>query len=231
MEKLQNKLIGNFEDLNTHIYRQVKQMIWNKTLAPGSKILQEHLAQQLGVSRTPLIKALQRLTSENLVEYIPRHGFYVKKLTLAEMMEIFAVREVVEGVAARAVAEHATDAEIAELKAYFTPFRFNGEWSSEEKKSYLVNDQTFHTRMVEIAGNRLLFQINEMFNIYRFSYQKGLVRPPDETLQEHLDIIAALEKRDPGSAQLLAMRHIQNSRENIARVIKENGSLWGELEV
>ena len=230
MKEFPQKLVNNeFQDLNTHIYRQVKQMIWDKTLPPGSKILQEHLAQSLGVSRTPLIKILQRLTSENLVEYIPRHGFYVKKLTLDEMMEIFAVREVVEGVAARAVAEHATDEEIAELKNYFTSF--HGEWSSEKKKSYLENDQIFHTRMVQIAGNRLLSQINEMFNIYRFSYQKGLVRPPDETLQEHMKIIAALEKRDPKEAQLLAMLHIQKSRENLARVLKENGSKWGELEL
>lgn len=230
MKQSHRKLVNSeFQDLNTHIYRQVKQMIWDKTLPPGSKILQEHLAQSLGVSRTPLIKTLQRLTSENLVEYIPRHGFYVKKLTLDEMMEIFAVREVVEGVAARAVAEHATDEEIAELKGYFTAY--DGEWSSEKKKSYLVNDQKFHTRMVQIAGNRLLSQINEMFNIYRFSYQKGLVRPPGETLQEHLNIVDALERRDPRNAQLLAMLHIQNSRENLARAIKENGSIWGESEL
>ena len=191
----ENTIPPSFEDLNTHIYRQIKQMIWEKTLKPGTKIRQEHLAQQLGVSRTPLIKMLQRLTSEHLVEYIPRRGFYVKRLTMEEMLEIFAVREVVEGVAARAVAEHANPQEIAELKDYFAPFIAVKDWDQEKKKAFTISDQCFHARMIEIASNRLLIQINEMFNIYKFSYQKGLVRPPSETLFEHLAILEAIEKR------------------------------------
>ncbi|MGE5606959.1 MAG: GntR family transcriptional regulator [Bacteroidota bacterium] len=218
----------DFQDLNTHIHLQVKQMIWDKKLAPGSKIRQEHLAQLLGISRTPLIKILQRLTSENLVEYVPRRGFYVKRLTLEEMIEIFSVREVVEGVAARTVAEHATDQEILDLKAYFAPF--GKDWTPEKIEAYLQADQNFHARMVEIAGNHLIMQINEMFNIYWFSYQKGLIRHPSETLIEHLRVLDAIEHRAPRAAQELAMLHIENSRKNMNRIYAQKNMLNGLSE-
>jgi DNA-binding GntR family transcriptional regulator len=222
-------MMPDFEDLNTHLYRQVKQMIWDRVLPPGSKIKQEYLAQQLNVSRTPLIKILQRLTSEHLVEYVPRRGFFVKKLTPEEMLEIFAVRQVVEGVSAKAVAENATAQEIAELKRYFEPFAKDARWTKELESAYKHMDHQFHSKMIEIAGNRLLFEINEMFNIYTFSYQKGLARRPAETLGEHLDIIAAIERREPLTAQNLAMAHIENSRKNIMRLYREKGLINGDF--
>lgn len=213
------KIGQEHEDLITYLYKQVKQMIWENTLKPGEKIRQEHLAQMLGVSRTPVIKALQRLCSERLVEYIPRHGFSVKKLTVEEMMEIFAIREVVEGVAARAVTEKASDHELVVLQEFFAPF--GDDWDERKVDEYRLADQRFHAQMIEIAGNSLLIEINEMFNIYRFSYQRGLMRHPRETLPEHLEIIKAIKRREPYDAQRLAMNHMAKSRENITRAFAE----------
>jgi DNA-binding GntR family transcriptional regulator len=221
-------LVPKYEDLITHLYRKIKQMILDKVLTPGTKIKQEQLAQQLGVSRTPLIKALQDLSKESLVEYIPRRGFYVKHLGLDEMLKIFDVREVVEGVVAKSVAETATEEEIKALKELFLPFK--GEWDTESKAAYRVADQLFHTRMVELSQNNYIKRINEMFNIYLFSYQKGLFRHPDATLTEHLQIIDALEKRDREKAKVLAMLHIENSKKNITNIYKKEGKSNNEIE-
>lgn len=217
----------DFESLNTYLYRQIKDMIWKKKLIPGEKIIQEHLAGELGVSRTPLIKVLERLTSERLVEYIPRRGYFIKTLTLVEMMEIFSIREILEGVAAKEVAEKANNEEIKELKSYFT--LFGGKWNTEMKREYLIADQDFHTKLIEIAGNELLKDINEMFNIYRFSFQRGLMRDPVETLPEHLAILEKISNRDLKNAQSLMMEHIEKSRNNIQKVyadrVNEDGTI------
>lgn len=216
----------NFENLNAHLYRKIKEMIWNKILRPGEKIKQEHLAHELGVSRTPLIKALERLTAERLLEYIPRRGYTVKKLTFDEMMEIFSVRIGLESVAVKEVIDKATAGEVEELKQYFKPF--GGEWNKEKKRDYLLADQQFHARLFEIADNSLLTDINEMFNIYRFSYQKGLMRAPEVTLSEHQEIIKQIENRDVEKAQLLMMEHLEKSRKNIRKVYESRLNSNGE---
>ena len=218
----------NYEDLITHLYRIIKQMILDKTLLPGSKIRQEHLAQQLGVSRTPIIKALQYLSKDNLVEYIPRRGFYVKQVSLEEMLNIFDLREVIEGVAAKTVAECGTDEEIAELKEIFLPF-LTQTWDEVTKNAYKKADQEFHLRLMELSKNKILPKIIETFNIYNFSYQKGLFRSPDETLSEHLKIIEAIENREMLTAQNLAILHIENSKKNIARCYIKQGKSIGDI--
>ncbi len=217
----------NFENLNTYLYRQIKEMVWDKILRPGEKIKQEHLAKELGVSRTPLIKVLERLTSERLLEYIPRRGYFVKKLTLEETLDLFSVRIGLESVAVKEVVEKATDEEIEELKQCFRPF--GGEWTKEKKRKYLKADQQFHARLFEIANNGLLTDINEMFNIYRFSYQKGLMRDPAETLSEHQEILNQIEERDAKLAQIKMMEHLEISWKNIRKVFEEKLNNDGEI--
>lgn len=220
--------VNNFENLNTFLYKQIKDMVWEKKLMPGDKIIQEQLAADLGVSRTPLIKVLERLTSERLIEYIPRRGYFVKKLTLEEMIEIFKVREVVEGVAVKEVADKATEKQIEELKGIFS--KFDIDMCVELKNEYIEADQKFHSRLIEIADIQLIEDINEMFNIYRFSYQKGLMRDPSETIQEHQAILDKIEDHDSRAAQLLIMDHIEISSHSISKIFQEKYNDDGTLK-
>ncbi len=221
-------VINNFENLNTYLYKQIKDMVWEKKLMPGDKIIQEQLAADLGVSRTPLIKVLERLTSERLIEYIPRRGYFVKRLTLEEMIEIFKVREVLEGVAVKEVADKATDSQIEELRGIFS--KFDTDMCVELKNEYIEADQEFHSRLIEIADIQLIEDINEMFNIYRFSYQKGLMRDPSETIDEHQGIIDKIEEHDSRGAQLLIMDHIEISSNNINKIFQEKYNQDGTLK-
>ena len=86
-------------DLSIPVYEKLKEMILTNELKPGEKLLQEKLAVQLGVSRTPLLKAMQMLEFDFLVESIPRRGMFVKKLSVEDMREIYEVREGIESVA------------------------------------------------------------------------------------------------------------------------------------
>ena len=209
---------SNYENLNSFLYRAIKEMIWEKELKPGSKIKQEHVAKLLGVSRTPLIKVLERLTSERMLEYIPRRGYFVKKLTFEEMLEIFTVRIVLEGVAIKEFTLKADDEEIDNLAKCFC--QFDNVWNKSKKKSYISCDQKFHDKIIQLADNSLIIDINEMFNIYRFSYQKGLMRAPAETLVEHLNIIEKVKARDEKGAQILMIEHLERSKNNISLVFE-----------
>jgi len=211
---------NNYENLNSYLYRTIKEMIWNKELEAGDKIKQEHVAKKLGVSRTPLIKVLERLTTEKMVEYIPRRGYYVKDVDFEEMLEIFDVRIILEVVAIKKFILKATDEEIEELSKCFNSFE-NDNWDKDKIKKYKLCDQKFHKSIIEKTNNNLIKEINEMFNIYRFSYQKGLMREPKETISEHKKIVKQMEKRNIKEAQMLMMDHLEKSRENIC-VVYEN---------
>ena len=111
------------ENLDQKVYLILRNMIVNRKLLPGDKIPQEKLAQDLGISRTPLVSALKYLEKEKLVEAIPRRGFYVRLFSKEEMISIFELREVLEGLAARRAARNITDVQINKLQNFFKQFK------------------------------------------------------------------------------------------------------------
>lgn len=205
------------DDLVSVVYKRIKDLILNQHFEAGQKIKQEELAESLGVSRTTVIKALHLLIADNLVVHTPRKGFTVKKLTTSEMAAIFYIRELLDGAAAREAACKATVEEIEELAGYFAGFGADRDWDKREHDLYVARDKAFHARLYSIAAVPLLTQINEMFNISRVSYQRGLLRDPNETLGEHLAIIEAIRCRDDRLAESLARAHAAKSRSVLLR--------------
>ena len=107
------------ENLDQKAYEIVKNMITERQILPGEKIPQEKLAQELGISRTPLVSALKFLEHEKLVESKPRRGYFVRLFSKQEMVSIFELREVLEGLAAKRAAANITDKEIDILDGFF----------------------------------------------------------------------------------------------------------------
>jgi DNA-binding GntR family transcriptional regulator len=140
-------------------------------------------------------------------------------LSVKELTEIFEVREVIQGVSVKNVIEKSTEKEIKELESYFLPFA-KEEIIDEEQ--YYNADKKFHRRLIELSHNDLIIKINKMFNIHNFSYQEGLVRPPQETLTEHLNLIKAIKNREKDRAQILAIEHIAKSCDNIFEELLKN---------
>ena len=110
------------ENLDQKAYQILKAMIMDRQLLPGEKIPQEKLAEDLGISRTPLVNALKFLEKEKLVQSIPRRGFFMRTFTKKEMISIFELREVLEGLAARKAAQKITDNQIVQLGKFFRQF-------------------------------------------------------------------------------------------------------------
>jgi DNA-binding GntR family transcriptional regulator len=201
------------ENLDQKAYLIIKEMIIDRKLLPGDKIPQERLARELGISRTPLVGALKYLEREKLVEARPRRGFFVRHFTENEMVSIFELREVLEGLAARRAAVCADEGDIQKLKGFFKQFKAGG--TIEDVKGYAREDRQFHNFVTEIGSKEFLKSILQSYNIISFSYQvissEGLVRPPDETLLEHLAIIDAIAIKDPDAAEDLMRRHFKKS--------------------
>ena len=201
------------ENLDQKAYSILKDMIMERKLLPGQKIPQEKLARDLGISRTPLISALKFLEQEKLVVSKPRRGFYVRLFSKAEMVNIFELREVLEGLTARRTAQKINDAEIERLKQFFG--QFDLEQPISDYKAYSREDRRFHTFVTQIGAKEFLKSILETTNIISFSYQlvnsEGLVRSPDETIHEHLAVIEAIGRRDPEAAESLMRRHFKKT--------------------
>jgi DNA-binding GntR family transcriptional regulator len=195
-------------DLSQPVYIKLKEMILNRELIPGQKIVQEKIAKQLGVSRTPLLKALQMLEYEMLVESIPRRGMFVKLMDMGEMIEIFDCRECLEGMAVNLLTEKKDPALIQRLKKIFEPFLSGNIDINKYRKA----DAKFHQLIMDLCGNNTLKRMYFFGNIYSKVVQAGLVRAPEVTLPEHIKILEAVEAGDGKLAELQLRLHIHNSR-------------------
>jgi len=221
------------ENLDHKAYLILKNMIISRKLLPGEKIPQEKLAQDLGISRTPLVSALKYLEKEKLVEAIPRRGFYVRLFSKEEMISIFELREVLEGLAARRAAHNISDFQIKNLREFFKQFQKSTDIT--DIKGYATEDRHFHNFVADIGAKEFLKSILQTYNIiyasYLFLSSEGLVRIPNETIHEHIEVINAISRRDPDTAEKLMRQHLKKSIASLKQDIEkeEEGIHQGKI--
>ena len=208
------------QKLDQKVYTALKRKIINRDIQPGDRIQQDELADELGVSKTPLLAALRTLEAERLVTSIPRRGYYVRAITKEEMIEFYEIREVLESLAARRAASRITDAQARRLRGFFAEFADGIDATDAEK--YAAEDRRFHEYVIEISGSEILNGMLATFNFMTITYQRamlgGLVRPPHETLPEHRKVIEAICGKDAAQAEALMRSHMRESR---ARLMAE----------
>ena len=193
------------------VYEKLKQMILNGDLIPGQKINKVELATMLGVSITPVNEVVSRLVGENLIDKINRKGYFVKKLTFDDLKEFFAVRAGLEGIAIRLCIATLSAKELDKFNNIFDKFVL--PFDQVEYINYIKADQEFHEKIIELCGNSIIIDFDRNFNFVMQSYQKGLIRPPEETLSEHLEIVNAIKERNSQKAQALITSHHLKSRD------------------
>lgn len=206
-----------------HAYRELRSRILSGAFPENQKLNQNQLAEELNVSRTPVIKALHMLEAEGLVDKLPNRGFYIHVHTLREITELFMLRQSLEMISAMYAAEFATDQQFDQLEALFSEF-IGVEQIDRER--YFAADQAFHRQLFQMCDNSLMHKINESMQIMERSFTVGLLRPPQETIIEHLNIIEALRSRDPVKAQDVTRAHTETTKRhllNIDRQIRELG--------
>jgi DNA-binding GntR family transcriptional regulator len=203
-------------------YRAVTQRAVNWRFAPGERINEVALAHELGVSRTPVREALNRLARDGFVRFVPNRGFHARDLTPELVRDLYELRAAIEVAAVRLACVRATDAAIAKLA---------GAWSSATENAsarridrLTAADEAFHRGIARLSGNEQLLatleRVNAQIRFFRRVDQEAPDRR-DRTYSEHHGVLACLARRDPGRAGDLIERHIVLSRERALAVTEQ----------
>jgi DNA-binding GntR family transcriptional regulator len=203
--------------LAEQLYHRLTAAILSGELAPGAKISEPALASQYGVSRGPLREALHRLQERKLITRSANLGARIVMPSPETLMELFVVREALEGMAARLAATNATDEEIAALRATVTQ-GLRGAADKETSASDMdpVSDDDFHFAIAQCSRSAMLIdllcgELAPLLRLYRGQF--GPVRARGQrALTEHERIVSAIEDRDPDLAESLMRRHIAAAR-------------------
>lgn len=195
--------------LKERAYRMIRERIIDCTLAPGMLINEKELIEEIGVSRTPIREALNRLEHEKLVRIVLQRGVFVTELTLKNIEDLCEIRELVEPYFARAAALNAGE---SVLKQYEEFFMHALDFDYEK---VIQTDRNFHRYVASFSDNDYLIQM--MMNVYAQNERLRMLscRLPSRVTvaaAEHLAIIRAMLKRDADSAAEAMRTHMVNSR-------------------
>ncbi|PKL06776.1 MAG: hypothetical protein CVV53_02555 [Spirochaetae bacterium HGW-Spirochaetae-9] len=214
------------------VYRRVRLLIIEGKLPPGSRVDRRVLATELGVSMTPVNEAVARLVGERFLERKlgttrDSDGFFVPERPTEELAHVFAVRAGIEAIAARLCVERLLDgADPAPMEAIcqcFSRYPDGHVFEADERKAYLAEDMKFHESIMEYAGNPVLTDIDRNLGCIHRSWIKGLIRPPEATLPEHREIIAAFRARDADLVHALLIQHMLRTRIVLLQSVKDGG--------
>jgi len=207
------------------LFDRLRQAVIGGEIAAGSKISEPELARIYGVSRGPLREAIGRLEGCGLVTRRPNVGARVVTLTAADLIEIYHVREALEGMAARLAAERMTDEEVDAMRSLLA--RHHDQVEREDGQAYFQKegDLDFHFRIVQGSHNARLIGLlcDDLYHLVRlYRYQFGMAsKRARKALEEHGQIVDAIADRDGESAELLMRRHVRASRRNVEKMLNE----------
>ena len=191
-------------------YRYIRSAIQGGQFKPGERLREIELAKQIGLSRTPIREALSRLETEGLVAHDATRGVVVAELDYSMVTELYYMREVLEGTAARLVAQHASDVEISILDDLCQQY----EAVLDDEVALTASNRRFHETLYRCSHNRyLLNMVTVLHDALSLLGGSGTtLGDPEraaETLREHRTVVAAIRARDADAAELALRMHIR----------------------
>ncbi len=202
----------------------LRNAILDGRLAAGARLKQTDLADQLAISRTPIREALVRLEQEGLVELLPGGGVRVAVLALDEAVELYDLREVLDGLAARLAARRRTAAALARLDRALG--RMARCLARGDANQWFPAHVAFHEEIFRAAGNRRLQALSAVVRLSIRHFHPLLLRTEhrlEDADREHRAIFAAIEAQDAEGAERLARAHIAGARDIVRRVMQREG--------
>ena len=195
--------------LYEQVAEQLRQRIFKRELAPGAWIDELALAQEFGISRTPLREALKVLATEGLVTMKLRRGAYVTEVSERDLSEVYHLLALLESDAAGVVASTASAEQVVELKALHAEL----ESASSNRDVFFAINERFHMRLLEIANNRWRSQIvADLRKVMKLNRHNSLLKSGriKESLKEHRALMQALVAHDAASSTLCMQQHFRN---------------------
>jgi DNA-binding GntR family transcriptional regulator len=201
-------------------YQRLKRDIMAGVYSPNERLVEAPLTRVLGVSRNTLRTVLARLEHEGLVVLEPNRGGRVRAFTLAEAHDMLRVREMMEGLVARLAAERATAEQCAELAAVVTETAQAVQ--DDDLMRYTASNRRFHEQVIGMAGSpQAAAALDSLhFPLVKFQFQVALVPGrKQENLEEHRELLRAVEAHDADAAERAARRHMQRMRNTLERLV------------
>ena len=179
---------------------------------------ERQLAQDFGISRTPVREAMAQLEREGFVRSVPRRGVYVVRKTKREVIEMITAWAALESMAARLITQHASDADIAGLRRMFATFE--GDKLHAKLDEYSEVNINFHQTIIKLSGNAVLISLAENLFTHMHMIRRQTIGEEDRadrSIHDHMNIIRALEARDTERAEDLVRQHALGLAEHVAK--------------
>ncbi|QID19168.1 GntR family transcriptional regulator [Nitrogeniibacter mangrovi] len=205
--------------LYQEVAERLRERIFSHELKPGAWVDEQAIAEQYGISRTPLREALKVLASEGLVTLKPRRGCYVTEISERDLDEIFTVIALLEGQCAREATTRARDADLARFKQLHDALESAA--ARNDINGFFEANQAFHQQVQAVADNRWLQQvIEDLRKVIKLSRHHSLFSEGrlEQSLAEHRDILKAMLARDADGAEQAMRTHIRSGRRALARI-------------
>ncbi len=213
--------MNDFLPLRDVVFNTLRQAILTGDLKPGERLLEIHLANKLGVSRTPIREAIRKLELEGLVIMIPHRGAEVAQITEKSMLDVLEVRRAIDVLCVELACERITQEAMDELEKACDAFAEAVE--NKDIKMIAKADVALHDIIVQATGNARLSQLinnlSEQMYRYRFEYLKDSSRHVS-LIEEHRIIYESIVKRDKEEARNAARLHIDNQQQAIIQQIR-----------
>lgn len=215
--------IQGHRPLSEVVYDELKKNILTGEITPGTRLMEVEMAEEMGVSRTPVREAIHKLEKEGLVNIEPRKGSYVSGISLKEMVDTLVVREVLESLAAELAAANQDKEGICRLEKMTSEYRDAIIEGDMEKIIHV--DEGFHSAIVEMSGNRALIQlfepVQELALRFRYLYYDNFKRY-ENMPTEHMNIVEAIRSGDVETARSVADYHVKKLKEFVIREGRQN---------
>jgi DNA-binding GntR family transcriptional regulator len=202
------------------VYDELRAMAIKYALRPGERLNEIELSKRLGVSRTPLREALNRLSTEGFLRFIPGRGFYCRELNPKEIFDLFELRKAIEISGIRLAVHRAKSEQLEALEQFLGE---TGPEAGDRTTEQLVRlDETFHEKLMEMSGNaemlHVLCNVNARIRFVRWIDMDPAKRPL--TQKEHRAVLAALRQKDEQEAIGILERHITRRLDQITSAIR-----------
>ena len=226
--------LADHKQLGERVSERLREMISQGVLRPGEWLRQERLASELRVSYTPIREALKQLASEGLVEHVPYRGVRVVEFSANDVLDMYAMRISLEGLAAASAAENITPVQLARLRELHQQM-ISAE-AAENRTDQLPQirdlNRQFHQVIMEASGRPYLIRVlNTLWTWFSAMLWGQFIQAANEAIPdweevanpEHAEIIAALEAHDSVAADRLMREHIDESRRLIVKYLQNKG--------
>ena len=221
--------LDSYKPLRELVLEAIREAIKNGTLQPRERLMEIQLADDLGVSRTPVREALRKLEQEGFIVMVPRKGAYVSDLSMKDVADVFEIRAALEGLAGALAAERITDEELELMERMLVE---KGEAINQNDIDKLVEaDTKFHEAMYMASRNERLSTIisNLREQIQRFRLTSlSVPGRREDSLKEHRQLLESIQSRDIQLARQLAQEHIENAETVLIDSLKKGNSLESE---